>query len=163
MMGRVNESLAIGTLASNTILTGVLFTNGTDRKYIISADLTWTWSEVTAGDGPLDVGLAHGDYSAAEILQWFASASFDQSNKIAAEQNRRLIRQAGTISADKEGVGSGAILAGQLADGSLKRIKLNMVLEGAQAVNVWVRNVDASAFQTGSLLRVTGKVWYRNA
>lgn len=163
-MGRVNESLALGTLATNTFLTGALFTNGTGRKFLISADLSWNWSEVTQGNGPINVGVAHGDYTTTELLEWFSSASFTQSNKQEREENARgrFVKQAGTISAMAGGSGTNTA-AGQLAQGGLKRLKLGFLIEDGEAVNVWAHNADAVLLATGSLLRVTGKVYYRNA
>ncbi len=164
-MGRVTEALALGTRATGTVLAGVLFTNGPGRKYLISADLTWTWSEVTDGNGPIDVGVAHGDYSVTEISEWFNSASFSQSDKIEREENARgrFIKQAGTISATARGGATAATNAGQLANGAVKRLKLGFLIEDGGTVNIWARNADAVLLATGSILRASGKVWYRNA
>ena len=59
-------ALTLGTLSDDTVITGSPMTL-TDKLYIVSVDMYASGRGHTAGEGPLEVGLAHGDLTSSEI------------------------------------------------------------------------------------------------
>ncbi len=150
---RVNETLLVGSLASLDLISSTMITMG-NEAYLISADLTWSWNGITSGaEGPLYVGLAHGDYSATEIEEWIeAVTSADPNDKIAQERSRRLCRAAGVIAAT-------AALAGVMDDGRVVRTKMKFKVQDAGTLQAWAYNLGAGGITTGSALQIFGQVY----
>lgn len=125
------------------------------KQWLISADCTWSIRNLTAGQGPIHVGFAHGDYSTTEIAEWFVnSGSWSQGDRIAQEQARRKCRLVGTFS----GVSTEEVLN----DGKPVRTRLNFSLEDGQSLAIFAINASGAALTTGSLVYATGKVYCRS-
>ncbi len=80
--GNIAENMALGTLAANTLISGTTDTVN-ERTLISSVVASYSLSGFTAGDniGPVLVGLAHGDYSDAEIEEWVENqTSWDEGD-----------------------------------------------------------------------------------
>lgn len=159
---RVNSSLAIGALASADVISGAVTNNATNPLRVISAHLAYSIADIGAVvDDAFAFGLAHGDYTAAEIEECLESGgSMDMGDKIALEQSSRLVREVGMISgpSDPSG-GAGGI---PFADGRVIRTKLNWMLSIGEALQVWVRNNSGNVYTTGSTLAVSGKLWVKD-
>ncbi len=141
--------LALATLADNDVITGALFAVSTNSFRALSFRGTWTIAGIASGQGPIHVGLAHGDYDAAEIEEWFEqTASIDRGNKIANEQASRLCRHVGTFSA----VGSDETLN----DGKPITTKMNWAIREGQTVNVWAHNQAGTTLTTGAIVKPSG-------
>jgi len=146
--GNVEEDFSIGTLAANTgaVQSNTDVVNG--RTWISSIKALWSLSGVTLTDnvGPLEVGIAHGDYTLSEISEWITLATgWDAGDKISREIARRQIRRVGmfnTIAAG--GAGSNFVLN----DGKFITTKLGWMLEQGQTVDYWVFNHGSAAFAT---------------
>ncbi len=120
-----------------------------DRVYALWAKGVWTLQSNTAGDGPLMVGLAHGDYTAAEIEESIeATGSWDQSNRIAQEQARRKVRRVGTF--------DGLLGSEKLAQGEEIFRKLGFMIEDGETISAWARNTDADARQAAGTINFNG-------
>ncbi len=137
-----------GTVAADDV-TSTLFTPVlTESRRITSAVLTWAWHDITVGDGPIVVGLAHSDYTAAEIEECLeAAGAWDEGDKVAQEQAKRLVREVGTFSdgtTDQE-----------LNDGKPIKTKLNWLLATGDTLQTFIWNRGA-ALTTGSEVVVTG-------
>ncbi len=149
----VTENLAVGALVNNTAIFGALIAALGDDFYAISADLMWTMVDGTGGQGPVEVGVAHGDYTIAEVKEYLDVDMSDPGNLIAKEQNRRLIRRAGIFN-----VLSGAE---SLFDGQAKRLPLKFVINEGSPFNMWLMNRSGGTLTTGMLIRVSGTVFGR--
>lgn len=149
---RMSESLATGALAVNTV-TGTNFANSFRREaYVISGDFTATMHGHTAGEGPIVVGLAHSDYSDAEIEEWLeANGSWDISDKIAQEHARRKCRILGTFS----GVG----VTETLNDGKPFRKKIGFTVESEHTLKLWAYNESGTQLTTGTIIELKGPLY----
>lgn len=108
-----------------------------DRVFALWAKGVWTYAGNTAGDGPLMVGLAHSDYTAAEIEECLeAGASWDEGDLVAAEQARRKVRRVGTF--------DGLLTDEKLANGQEVFTKLGFVIADGDTIQSWARNTDAA-------------------
>lgn len=150
---RVSISKALGVLADSTMLLESIIDSIDTDLYVISADLYWSLLQHTAGEGPIMFGLAHGDYSVAEVDEWYESNSEDFNNKIAQEQNKRQCRQAGQFA----GLGTDEVLN----DGKSVRTKIKFRVNAAQALNIWIRNESVNAMTTGARVNVNGTIYAR--
>ncbi len=150
---RVNASLSLGTLAQFAMGIGNLVGSADGQYRVVSADLTWSISGLTVGEGPLAFGLNHSDYSTTEAKEWFDSAaSISKGNKVLNEQRRRKCRQSGTF--------SGALAAEVINDGKPIRTKFSMQSPIGTLVEFWVHNGgSASPLTTGATVRVAGKLY----
>ncbi len=144
--GGVNEQLNLGTLAPSTLAAAQFDETVNERMLVSSLVATYSVAEWTpaAGDGPILVGIAHGDYTAAEIEEVIEMTdSWDEGNLVEQELGKRKIRKIGVFhspQASTEGV--------SLNDGRPIKTKLNWILNQGQTLQVWAYNMGGSAFAT---------------
>ncbi len=154
---RYSNTLALGALAAFDVIEGDMI-GASDSKYrLVSLDYNAAWNEIQSGiDGNCLFGVAHGDYTAAEIEECIeATASIVQGNKIANEQANRLVRVLGTISG--VGAGGGSTDADSIFnDGEKMRAKLNWQIPIGITVVMWALNQSGAVWTTGSSLAMTG-------
>ncbi len=151
---RVTDEQALATLASDTALTGGLHGGIVAAIRIVTAKLTWAVSGLTAGEGPLTVGYAHGDYSVTEIKECLeAQASASGQDKIAQEQANRLIRVVGVIPSGNQ----------SLNDGKPISTKLNWLIRPGVVLNAFVYNEDTTGLTTGAFLHTQGNLWVKDS
>ncbi len=135
--GSIDIDQSLSTLAADT---GVLAATQTvtERTRVSSVKNTYSISDETpaANQGPIIVGVAHSDYSLAEIEAWLESTtSWDASNLVEAEVQGRKIRQIGVYDVPVAVGGSYA-----LNDGKPITTKLNWILTTGQGLNFWFYN-----------------------
>jgi len=101
---------------------------------------------MTVGDniGPIMCGIAHSDYSDAEIEAWIESSTKSWNRGALAEQeiDNRLIRRVGIFTPI---VSLGAEV---LNDGKPIKTKLNWPLMSGQGLKVWAYNMGSSPLAT---------------
>ncbi len=142
---QTNFAGGLGTLAS-LVATTISLSNGMTTEVRVSRlKGTLIWNDVTAGD-VIHVGVAHSDYSSAEIEEWIESTGgVDFGNLIDGEISRRLIRNIG------------GMLGGE--EGRLRfNIKLNWRLDDGDSLNIWVYNRAPDPLNTGSELVFMGEM-----
>ncbi len=157
LAGRFDEELALTTLASDTATTVEFADTVNERTYAISMDVQVQLDNLTVGEGPIEVGIAHSDYTAAEIEAYLENAgSWNEGDLVSQEVGRRKIRSFGTI------FGAGA-LGGQpvLNDGKPMRVRLGFLLLQGQGLEMFVYNHGEGALTTGSRVKISGTVWLR--
>ncbi len=149
----INKTLASSTLAANTLLGGDLFTSDlTEDFFCISADLNIGWTG-TAGEGPIEVGLAHGDYSDTEIEENLELSFTNPDSKIEQERSRRLVRRIGYL--------SGTAAEGVLNEGRTTRVKLRFSIGGAAGqLKMWMYNRHTTNL-TGTTISYQGYLYGR--
>ncbi len=153
---QVSSAIALGTLASNTVIAGVTTADtAIDTGKVSSIVAGWDLEAHTAGEGPIAVGVAHSDYSATEILEYLTLATgFDRGDKIAQERQGRRIRRVGVF--------GGGLADVSLNDGVPIKTKLNWVLVEGDTIQSWALNLDGSSLTTGTLLNIQGNLNFWN-
>lgn len=149
----VDESIVLSTLADNAAISVDSDPFGREF-YAISADLYWGLDGLTAGQGPIIVGMAHNDYTDVEVAENLNLTGMeDPGDKIAQEQGRRLVRRAGQFS----GVSTNEVLN----DGKAKRTKLGFVITDGFSLGFWAQNKSNATLTTGAAVNVNGKLYGR--
>ncbi len=151
---RVNTKILLSTLADKTMITGDLIGSVAEEVFILSADLMVSMTGHTAGEGPLQVGIAHGDYTVTELKEWFESTDVLNGDKIEEEESRRLSRDIGVLS----GVGTDEAMN----DGKPRRVKMKFRVSDGESLNGWVYNNAGGALSTGTGVTITGKIYCVN-
>ncbi len=144
--GDVDESLTLAALASKDVVSDVFNETVEERARISSLEASYSLSELTAtaNAGPIMVGIAHSDYTAAEIEEFIENAgSWSEGDKIAQEIAKRLVRIIGIFS--ETGVGLSEFV---LNDGKPIKTKLNWVLDTGATLKLWVYNLGTAAVAT---------------
>ncbi len=147
LKGTVDETLALSTLAAKTLVSTILDDTVTEKTRISSIEASWSMSEFTiaAGDGPIVVGVAHSDYTDAEIEAVIeTTGSWSQGDKVQQEIANRLVRIVGVM----EAAAGGTIGAAVLNDGNPIKTKLNWSLITGQTLKLWAYNTGTSALAT---------------
>ncbi len=149
LKGSISDSLALGTLANEDVISGVVGDVVAERSIVTSVEVTAALRGHTAGEGPIEVGVAHSDYSAAEIEEYLENAgSWDEGDLLGQEVGKRKIRQIGMFD---------AVAADQvLFDGRPKKFKLNWVLNTGQTIQLWAYNRHNLGLTTGSIYFLDG-------
>ncbi len=143
LKGNINETLSLGTLASETLVAANFDESPEETTLISSIVATWSIDLLTAGQGPILVGVAHSDYSDAEIEAVIENlASWDQGSKVEQEIAKRLVRKIGTI------VSVGGTSDAVLNEGKPIKTKLNWRLNTGDTLKIWAYNLSSNAFST---------------
>ncbi len=151
-MLKLSEITTLGALTSQNAVATTFDSTVDDSTYLLSIEATYSISAHTAGEGPIVCGVAHNDYSAAEIVEWYiANGAWDRADKVAQEHNRRKIRQVGIF--------PGVSAIETLNDGIPVKTKLGFIVEDGQTLSLWALNEDAATLTTGTVLEAQGKVW----
>ncbi len=142
----VTANIALGTLGSEALIGQLNGETFNEERRILSAELTWAIEDLASADGPVQVGLAHGDYTDAEIEQCLeAVGAWDEGDKIAQEQAKRLVRIVGMVS-EEETV---------LNDGLAIKTRLNWRIATSDTLRWWARN-RGDAMTTGAEILISG-------
>ncbi len=151
--GKIEDELDILTLASKDLISALMTNTMDEAGTISSVEMVWSLSDFTAaaGDGPVVVGVAHGDYTNAEMEEAIeaAAGSWGRSDQVAREQADRKVRTVGVF----QEIG-GTI--DYLNDGLPIKTKLNWYLSTGQTLAIWAYNQGTGALTTGSTLNVLG-------
>ncbi len=161
--GNIEENLDLGTLASKTLIADTFDETVEERTFLSSIVVSWSLDQLTAPQGPISFGVAHSDYSDAEIEQVLeAVASWKEGDKIAQEVSKRLVKQIGVFVSP---VGAaGGITDVSFNDGRPKKTKLNWILTSGKTLKMWAYNDSASALvTTAPFMRANGhaNLWPR--
>ena len=143
----VQVAATLDTVVEKTLLSSIKCLYATGR---------WVDSE---DDGPIMVGVAHIDYTAAQIESWLeAIDTWDEGDLLAQEVNKRLIRKIGVFSSPRSDTAFS-----HLNDGKPIRTKLNWLLKSGETVQFWFYNQGSSAFTTGPHVLISGQanLWPR--
>ncbi len=148
LRGNVDESLNLGTLAALTLV-GVNFDEASEeQKWVSSVVAQWSMTLLTptAGMGPIMVGLAHSDYTDAEVEAWIeTTGSWDRGNLAEQEISQRKIRRVGTFQAEGGAVATDILT---LNGGRPIKTKLGWNLVTGATVKMWAYNTGPTALAT---------------
>ncbi len=144
--GAVDEDLTFAGLAAHDVV-GAIFDEVVNGRTLVSSIVATYNMEgftPTSDVGPVLVGIAHGDYTDAEIEEFLeATGSWDEGDKIEQERSKRKIRRIGVFSTPA--------LATQgvtLNEGRPLKSKLNWILNDGEGLRLWVYNMGTAAVAT---------------
>ncbi len=144
------------TLAADVVVKQNLFSNAFDESFWCSSVKgTWTLRDATPGEQPIEVGLAHSDYSVGEIAEKLVADEANvRGDKIANEQARRQVRRSGSF-----GMGSEADQV--LNDGRDLKTMCKFKLTNGFNLSMWARNRSGGPLTTGSAVQLSGTLYGR--
>ncbi len=152
---RITPELVLSTLGAATVLKADFVGNSDSQYRLISAIGTWTIRGLTAGEGPITVGVAHNDYTVAEIAEALvATNAISQGDKIANERSKRLVRIIGTF---------GPQGPGNLDDGRPIKTRLNWLFPVGERPAIFAFNDSGSALTTGASVHFMGTIYVKDA
>ncbi len=131
----------------------------TDPYRLLSVKLSYTWEDIAASvDDGLEFGLAHSDYTAAEIEECLESQnSIDLGDKVAQEQANRLVRTVGRISGQTVSTpDAGGV---QFNQGRPLKTKLNWKMSTGDTLALWIRNGSGTVWTIGGSVQAIGDFW----
>ncbi len=146
LKGKVNMSFNLTALAAKDAVSQAIADTVSERTWVSSIKAVFSLSEFTPGNdiGPVLIGVAHSDYTAAEIEQWIEnSGSWTEGNKVEQEIARRYIRQIGVFETPDDAADSVS-----LNDGRMLRVKCGWILNSGQTCSIWAYNQGSSAIAT---------------
>ncbi len=147
LRGSIDSALDIGTLAANTLVSVAAAATVNERTFISSVRMMHSLANVTpqADRGPLRVGIAHSDYTDAEIEQWIENTgSWNEGDKVSQEIAKRKIKDIGVFGIDA--TSANVVLV--LNDGKFITTKLGWILLQGQTVRFWAFNEGSQAYAT---------------
>ncbi len=135
----------MGTLASGALVGDTWDETVNEKSLLSSIVATWSLDNLTGDQGPLIFGVAHSDYSDAEIEAVIENAgSWDTGDKVQQEIAKRLVRQIGVFASS----GLDAVHDQVVNDGKPIKTKLNWMLQTGDTLKMWVFNRSGSALAT---------------
>ncbi len=152
--GRILSSQALGALGTNTLIGTLVADVVNERTWVSSIKASWSLADITpmADEGPVVCGVAHGDYSDAEVEAWLElSTSWDESDLVSKEIARRKCRIVGTFTSP-----ASSSTQRSLADGKQITTKLGWVLGTGETLRLWAYNQGSQNLVTGGELHVQG-------
>ncbi len=145
--------LALSTLGNDTALEVGCIPALQQDFDVISTDLIAALREQTAGEGPIEFGLAASDYTVAEIVEALDATPLRQVS-VEMERSKRRVRSYGQF--------AGLVTEETMNDGNPVRRKMFLrVAAGMTTANVFVVNRSGSTLTTGTILEISGTHWGR--
>ncbi len=150
LRGQIDEAMSLGTLGSQTLFSQNWDESVDELCWVSSIRSTWTLSNYTplTGAGPVIVGVAHSDYTSAEIEAFIENAnSWTRGDLVAQEVAKRKIRIVGTF--DTPGTDTDPSFdTYSLNDGKPIRTKCGWTLTTGQTLKSWAYNAGSAALGT---------------
>ncbi len=152
---RINGELDLSNLGPDALVGALLGTTVTERTYFNRIGCTYALHGLTAGEGPVIIGWAHGDYTDAEVEAWVENTTaWDEGDLVSQEVRKRKIRQVGTF-------GDGTV-AQELNDGKKLWITAGWIQDAGSTLRLWCYN-DGAILTTGAQVVASGHVTARPA
>jgi len=154
--GIVNVEQAFGALGPK-VLAGQDFPEVVvEKTWCSSIDVAWTLSNVTpvADAGPILVGVAHNDYTNAEVEEFLENVnSWDRSDLVQSREiGKRFVRQIGIFEMPDSVTDSV-----RLNDGRKIHTKIGWMLQSGQTLKMFSYNLGAVGMSGASAPNVAGR------
>ncbi len=146
LKGRIDEILTLSALAAKTAAITDFDETVNERTLVSTIVAAWSMDDFTeaADSGPIEVGVAHNDYTGAEIEEFLENAgSWNEGDKVSKEQADRLIRSIGVFESAQQALGQAV-----LNDGKPIKTKLNWILNQGDTLRLWAYNRGTAAVAT---------------
>ncbi len=153
-------NMSLGALAASDVISSAMTGTSTGTYRVTSIDCRWMWNDIAdVNDDYLTFGVAHSDYTAAEIEEALeGTGGIDPGSKIELERANRLVREIGVISSPTQLGGSG-----EFNDGKSMKTKLNWLINIGDSLVIWARNASGTVWVTGGALGATGNMWVKDS
>ncbi len=148
LKGMIDTAFGLGTLSASTLIGANAPDSVTEKAWLSSVKAIWTMDDFTptADRGPIVVGVAHSDYTDAEIEAWVENlGSWEQGDKVQQEIARRYIRRVGAFASPH---GGSALDIAVLNDGRPIHTKCGWQLSTGQTVRLWAYNAGSGDLAT---------------
>ncbi len=156
LKGNVDDNLTVGALTALDVISTIFDNVVDERSFLLSMEAVWGQHDATIGEGPVVVGVAHSDYSAAEIEEWLeVTGSWNEGDLVELEIGLRgkRIRIVGAFPmATSDEV---------LNDGKPIKTKLGFIVNQGQSFQIWAYNKSEATFTTGMILTTNGHCWVK--
>ncbi len=146
LKGQLDVTKLLGTLAAETVISVAVVDTVVEKTWLSSIKARYDMQNWTNGAqvGPITFGLAHSDYTNAEIEEWIENTgSWDQGDLVQQEVARRKIRMIGSFESPA--------LATETAlfnDGRPVTTKCGWSLVTGESVKFWLYNEGSGALAT---------------
>ncbi len=149
LRGQISFTFDFGSLASKDLVLAPVPDVLTEKAWLSSVKSTYSLTDVTDSTqdaGPVLVGIAHSDYTAAEVEAWIENlGSWEQGDKISQEIAKRMIRRVGVF----PGKDANNLEQAQVLNlGRPITTKCGWQLTTGQTVDFWVYNMGTGVFAT---------------
>ncbi len=157
---RLASGISVGAVAALDVVEASITTATSNPLRIMSVNISYKLTDLAdVIDDGMEFGLAHGDYSAAEIEECLeAQAGINKNDKVANEQANRLVRSIGVMQGS--GVADGSL---QFNNGLPVKTKLNWYIGIGQTLSLWVRNGSDTIWTSGTNIVVLGDIWVKDS
>ncbi len=148
--GNVDEEVVLSTLVARTLISEIFDETVNERTRVSSVEATYSLKDIVAAvdDGLITVGLAHSDYTDAEIEAVIENTgSWNEGDKVQQEVAKRLVRVVGTFPITQAATEGAQVYV--LNDGKPIKTKLNWIMLQGQSLRLFAYNGGSSAL-TGS-------------
>lgn len=149
---KFSGQVALDTLG-NDIAIGLDTPDMAEDYYIQSIDVMAGLRGLTATEGPVEIGVAHGDYSVTEITEALNVSGFDPDDKIAQERVKRKVRSIGLFATGQPNQ--------NLNDGKPVRVKCKFVVGNSKPIRFFAVNRSGAALTTGSVVEINSTIYGR--
>ncbi len=146
--GIVDETLPLTALAARDVVTQTFDDSVNERTWISSVRGSWSLDGLTHAEniGPIMVGIAHSDYTDAEIEEFIENTgSWDEGDLVSQEVGKRKIRIVGIFQTPP---GAQAVDVMVLNDGKPITTKCGWILNQGQTLDLWAYNLGSAAVAT---------------
>ncbi len=150
LKGQIENVVSIADFPAKSAASDPVDDTVTEKAWLSSVQASWslTGATPTANAGPIWCGIAHSDYTTAEIEEWIENTqSWEEGDKRQQEVARRFIRDVGTFPTPQDAVDKVV-----LNDGKPIRTKCGWMLASGQTVRMWIYNTGTIAFATTTVL-----------
>ncbi len=145
----VSGNLGLTTLGDQSLRAGALHTAFTEDFFCVYTKFTWGLEDLTLGETPITVGLAHNDYSELEISEALSVEVLGPEDLIETERSRRKVRQVGQFN-------DSSLTEQKIGDGEAVYTTCKFLISDGQAMSLWALNQSGATLTTGSRIRVDG-------
>ncbi len=157
---RIAASSDVGALAALDVASNVIINAASDTYRLISIIASYAWSGKALVDDACSFGLAHSDYTAAEIEECLeAVTAIDLGDKVAQERANRLVREIGTFGSGPAVAGDGGMM---FNDGRRVKTRLNWLMSIGDQIQLWMRNGSGVIYTTGSSITIDGEFYLKD-
>ncbi len=146
-----SSEIALSTLADETAIFISVLGNLSEDIYLTGAKTQVTVRDLSAGEIPLQLAWAHGDYTLAEVKEALDASPAGPQDKIAIERAKRAVRNFGVIQV--------ASNLDQFNLGSPKYRRLQFTVEDGEPINFVVMNRSGGALTTGATVEIQGDLF----
>ncbi len=152
LKGAIDQVLTFTGLAAGDVVGGNFDETVPDSTLCSSIVAAYTFGSIlNDADGPYVFGVAHSDYTDAEILEYLVNdGSWTRGNQIGQEMARRKIRRIGSWAANQAATANTGDYMWN--EGRKVKTKLNWMLQEGQTLKYWVFNRGGVAVSTGNLI-----------